>query len=109
MLHVLIPHFTKDCFGPDSSPILFFVDPPHFCENSREPVSTVEHYPIPSGGRSGAIASVLRGLGTEKVLGEMPPLTVWEGCTPVLTLFQWYNFNLPSPDNLTSTKPSLEK
>ena len=30
----LSSHFTKDCFSPDST---------------REPTSTVEHYPIPSG------------------------------------------------------------
>ena len=42
-------HFTKDCFGSYITPNLFLVDQPHFCENSREPPTTVEHYPIPSG------------------------------------------------------------
>ena len=57
---VLVPIVTDPCFGRSAA---------FFCENSREPAITVEHYPIPSGGRSGAIASVLRGSGTEKVIG----------------------------------------
>ena len=28
---------------------IVLVDRPHFCENSPEPASTVEHYSIPSG------------------------------------------------------------
>ncbi len=41
--------FHQGLFWSREYSIRFLVDRPHFCENSREPASTVEHCPIPSG------------------------------------------------------------
>ena len=45
--------FHQGLFWSRQYPILFLVDRPHFYENSREPASTIEQYPIPSGGGGG--------------------------------------------------------
>ena len=42
-------HFTKACFGPDSTRSFVWSIGHIFCENSQEPASTVEPYPIPLG------------------------------------------------------------
>ena len=41
--------FHQGLFWSRQYPILFVGRSAHFCENSREPASTVEHYPISSG------------------------------------------------------------
>ena len=48
MTHAVKRPFHQGLFGPDSTDPLL-VDRPHFCKNSREPASIVEHYAIPSG------------------------------------------------------------
>ena len=68
----LYPHFTKDYFGPDSTRSLYMVDRPHIWESNWGLADNHGQSPGKVGegrGRSGAIASVLRESGTEKVIG----------------------------------------
>ena len=62
----LYPHFTKDYFGPDSTPSLYIWLISRTSGKAIRNLRTITGNHL---GRSGAIASVLRESGTEKEIG----------------------------------------